>query len=294
MATRRSSHGRTGGPLMVAHIPRAIDARHVPLTRAQRLAQDATAAAELRAWQTHPDVVALRTERVRSQVDALIWIAVVAGLSFTMVNVQTFAAAGAPRWSLPWCVAWLLDPMVSLVLIAVLRAEQVTARWQVDAGPWTHRTKWATFAATYAMNTWASWAAGSLSGIVLHSVPPTLVAAAAATAPRLRDALTEAVTRAGATVAQVAATHSGSTDDARDANQASDGMRTVRPRPRRTKGARSDGELRSRAAQVYRDACAAGERMTGTQLAERFGRSPRWGQQIKAAIDNGTNAEVAA
>jgi hypothetical protein len=36
------------------------DARHVPLTRAQRLAHDAAEAAEVRAYQTHPDVVALR------------------------------------------------------------------------------------------------------------------------------------------------------------------------------------------------------------------------------------------
>jgi hypothetical protein len=31
------------------------DARHVPLTRAQRLAQDAAEAAEVRAYQTHPE-----------------------------------------------------------------------------------------------------------------------------------------------------------------------------------------------------------------------------------------------
>lgn len=42
------------------------------------------------------------------------------GLAFTMVNVQTFAAAGAAVWSLPWCAAWLLDPMVSLVLLGAI------------------------------------------------------------------------------------------------------------------------------------------------------------------------------
>src|SRR4051812_39450292 len=46
-----------------------------------------------------------------------------------MVNAQSFAAAGAPVWSLGWCAAWLLDPMVSVVLVAVLRAEQVTAHY---------------------------------------------------------------------------------------------------------------------------------------------------------------------
>src|ERR1700741_11397 len=169
------------------------DARHVPLTRAQKLAQDAAEAAEVRAYQTDPDVIALRVERVRTQVDRLCWAGIMLGLAFTMTNVQTFAAAGSPAWSLPWLAAWLLDPTVSLVLLAILRAEQVTARYQVHTGPWVRRAKWFTLAATYAMNTWASYAAGSLAGIVLHSVPPLVVFVAAEAVTDLRDKLTEAV-----------------------------------------------------------------------------------------------------
>jgi hypothetical protein len=87
--------------------------------------------------------------------------------------------------------------MVSLVLIAVLRAEQITARYQVnDHTKWIGRTKVFAFAATYAMNTWSSYLAGDVAGIVLHSVPPLLVFCAAETAPVLRDRLTEAVLRA--------------------------------------------------------------------------------------------------
>jgi hypothetical protein len=99
------------------------------MSTVDRLRADAEDAARVRAWSTHPDVVALRTERVRAQVDALMWVGLLLGLAFTMLNVQTFAAAGAPAGSLAWCAAWLLDPMVSLVLVAVLRAEQVTARY---------------------------------------------------------------------------------------------------------------------------------------------------------------------
>lgn len=172
------------------------DAQHVPLSKAERLRQDAEAAAELRALTNHPDVVALRVEKVRQQVDAVIWVGIFLGLAFTMVNVQTFAAAGAPAWSLPWLAAWLLDPMVSLVLVAVLRAEQVTARYQVDTGTWAHRTKWFAFLATYVMNTWQSWTHLDVAGVVLHSVPPVLVFLASETAPVLRDRLTEAVLRA--------------------------------------------------------------------------------------------------
>jgi hypothetical protein len=172
------------------------DARHVPLTRAQRLAQDAAEAAEVRAYQTHPDVVALRVEQVRTQVDRLCWAGIVLGLGFTMTNVQWFAAAGARPGSLPWLAAWVLDPTVSLVLLAILRGEQITARYQVHTGPWVRVAKWFTLGATYLMNTWASYTAGSLSGVVLHSVPPLLVFVAAEAITDLRDKLTEAVTAA--------------------------------------------------------------------------------------------------
>lgn len=170
------------------------DARHVPLTRAQKLVQDAAHAADVRRYQTHPDVIALRVERVRTQVDRLCWAGIVLGLAFTMTNVQWFAAAGSAPWSLPWLAAWLLDPTVSLVLLAILRAEQVTARYQVHTGTWVRSAKWLALAATYVMNTWSSYAAGSLAGVVLHSVPPLIVFVAAEAVTDLRDKLTEAVT----------------------------------------------------------------------------------------------------
>lgn len=71
-------------------------------SRAKRLALDAAEAAEVRAYQTHPDVLALRIERVRSQVDWICWSGIVLGLAFTMTNVQEFASAGTRAWSLPW------------------------------------------------------------------------------------------------------------------------------------------------------------------------------------------------
>lgn len=176
-----AAHGRPPGP---------------STNQAQKLVRVAAEAAQLRAYQTHPDVVALRVEHVRTQVDRLCWSGITLGLGFTMTNVQAFAAAGAAAWSLPWLAAWLLDPTVSLVLLAILRAEQVTARYQVQTGPWVRRAKWLTVAATYVMNTWASYASGSLAGIVLHSVPPLVVFVAAEAVTDLRDKLTEAVTAA--------------------------------------------------------------------------------------------------
>src|SRR5689334_17372246 len=168
--------------------------------RVARLAAEAADAARVRALTTDPDVIALRVEKIRAQVDGLLWAGIVLGLAFTMVNVQTFAASGAARFTAAWWVAWLLDPMVSLVLLAVLRAEQVTARYQVPLTAAARRTKWLTFAATYVMNTWTSWGLADRSftaaGVVLHSVPPLVVFATAETGPDLRDRLTEAVHRA--------------------------------------------------------------------------------------------------
>lgn len=177
-------------------IATAQDARHQPLTEADKLRQDAESAAQVRRLANHPDVIALRVEKVRTQIDVLLWVGIFLGLAFTMVNVQAFAASGSAPWSLGWLSAWLLDPMVSLVLVAVLRAEQITARYQVETGRWAHRTKWFAFLATYVMNTWKSWTHFDVAGVALHSVPPVLVFLAAETAPVLRDKLTEAVMKA--------------------------------------------------------------------------------------------------
>lgn len=162
-------------------------------TSAEQMARDAADAAEVRRWQSHPDVIAWRVERVRRQVDRLCWSGIVLGLAFTTANVQWFAAAGAGVGSLPWLTAWLLDPTVCLVLLAILRAEQVTARYQVRTGRWVRAAKWLTLAATYVMNTWSSWAAGTAAGVVLHSVPPVVVFVAAEAVTDLRDKLTDAV-----------------------------------------------------------------------------------------------------
>ncbi|WP_199444083.1 hypothetical protein [Umezawaea beigongshangensis] len=135
-------------------------------------------------------------ERVARQVDRLCWTGILLGLAFTMTNVQQFAAAGAPAWSLVWCAAWLLDPMVSLVLLAILRAEQVTARHGVRMGGWVRAAKWFTLAATYVMNTWSAFAVGSAASVVLHSVPPLVVFVAAEAVTELRDKLGAVVTAA--------------------------------------------------------------------------------------------------
>ncbi|WP_459708067.1 hypothetical protein [Actinophytocola sp. KF-1] len=258
------------------------------MTRAQRLAQDAAEAAELRAYQTDPDVIALRVERVRSQVDRLCWAGIVCGLAFTMTNVQTFAAAGAAAWSLPWLAAWLLDPTVSVVLLAILRAEQVTARYQVSTGPWVRRAKWFTLAATYVMNTWASFAAGSLSGIVLHSVPPLVVFVAAEAVTDLRDKLTEAVNAAFTEAEQ---------RFARTAPVNGESQRVHKPaaRSRRTGGRKLFAEYLNEARQAWTPDVVISPAWIRQVTDCSRGLSPRLAAALAAEIDaslgHGTTAE---
>jgi hypothetical protein len=152
-----------------------------------------------RAGQRRPPTGQVGSEsmaRVAEQVDRLCWTGILLGLAFTMTNVQQFAASGARAWSLLWCAAWLLDPMVSLVLLAILRAEQATARYGVRMGGWVRTAKWFTLAATYVMNTWSSFTAGSPSSVVLHSVPPLVVFVAAEAVTDLREKLGVAVAAA--------------------------------------------------------------------------------------------------
>ncbi|WP_344928081.1 hypothetical protein [Saccharopolyspora gregorii] len=144
------------------------------------------------AERSQPAPEAEAIERTRTQVDRLCWTGILLGLAFTMTNVQSFAAAGAATWSLPWWAAWLLDPMVSLVLLAVLRAEQATARYGIRTGGWVRGAKWFTLAATYVMNTWQAFADASAALVVLHSVPPLVVFVAAEAVTDLRDKLGEA------------------------------------------------------------------------------------------------------
>jgi hypothetical protein len=130
-----------------------------------------------------------RVEHMGRQVDRLCWTGILMGLAFTMTNVQGFAAGGALTWSLPWLAAWLLDPMVSLVLLSILRAEQITARRGVRMGGWVRAAKWFTLGATYLMNTWSAYAVGSPALVVLHSVPPLVVFVATEAVTDLRDKL---------------------------------------------------------------------------------------------------------
>jgi hypothetical protein len=209
-----------------------------------------------------------------------------------MVNVQSFAAAGAPAWSAGWVAGWLLDPMVSLVLVAVLRAEQVTARYQVSTGVWAHRTKWFAFLATYVMNTWKSWTHFDVAGVVLHSVPPVLVFLAAETAPVLRDKLTEAVMAAAGTAFTGQADHAATAPADTPAEPATDTLdapadKPTPAQPRRRPAAR---KATTKPARKLRGDYLADARAAWAPGIEI---TPAWVRSVCPEISRGTSKNVA-
>lgn len=188
------------------HEARAVTAALTPSgSRADKLLRAAREAAQVRAYQVDPDVIALRIERMRTWVDRLIWTGMGLGLAFTAVNVQQFAAGDAVAepgqatiagHDLGWWAAWLLDPLVSLILVGALIGEQIIGRYRLKGGPWVRALKWVALGSTYAMNTWSAWEAADPALILLHSIPPVMVFCAAEAVTDLRHLITEAVDRA--------------------------------------------------------------------------------------------------
>lgn len=198
-------------------------------TQGQRLAREAAEAAEVRDMLTHPDVVALRVDKVRALADRLIWVGIVIGLLFTLINVQTFAAQRAAALSLPWWGAWFLDPAVSVILLGVLIADSVISQWQIETGWRVHVAKWLLLAATYTMNTWDAWATHWWAGAALHSVPPLAVFAAAECRTAIQDKLSACIHKAHAYASRRA-----------EEKAAADLARQAREQERRDEQARAD------------------------------------------------------
>lgn len=169
-----------------------------PADEGAELLGRAERAARRRAYDTDPAVVALTVDEARVVIERTMWVGIALGMVFTCASVQEWGAQGAPAWSLGWCAAWLLAPLVEVPLLAILRGEQVAARYGVRPGTWVRRARWTLLAAAYAMNSWGAWAAvlggtGGWAKVLLHSIPPLAVLIAAEALTDLRDMLTRAV-----------------------------------------------------------------------------------------------------
>lgn len=125
-------------------------------------------------------------------------------LVFTMVNVQQFAAEGHPLYGVQWFIAWLLDPMASLTMVAAIIYEGLLSDYGKPRVVWLEITKWYAGVGTWGMNIWASAAVSSWHGVWLHSIAPGIALGLAQAAPRVRrhmaDIIAELETAAPALV----------------------------------------------------------------------------------------------
>jgi len=139
---------------------------------------------------THPqraDAARLRDEarQVRTASSVLPWVLALLGLgslAFTMVNVFTLAVKhGVPRE-----IAWLLDPLMSISLLAVLIGDSVLSRFGVRSPAWAQTLKYAAGLATLAMNIWQPVADHDRAGVLIHASVPALLVLLAEATPAIR------------------------------------------------------------------------------------------------------------
>jgi hypothetical protein len=138
-----------------------------------------------------------RVESVRGWIDLAVYAVAAGALVFTMLNVSLFAADHGT----PWWMAWLLDPLASIALLAVLVGDGVLSRHGVASSGWAVALKWFAALATWSMNIWSSFAAGDVAGVLLHSVAPGLVVLLAEAAPGYRLAFGTVLARLRAELA---------------------------------------------------------------------------------------------
>lgn len=131
-----------------------------------------------------------RVQSASSWLDRCLWAVAAGALVFTMATVTEFAMTHGT----PWFIAWLLDPLCSIALLAVLLGDGVLARYGIRLGGWATLLKWVAGAGTWTMNIWASVAEADVAGVVLHSLPPALVILLAEVAPRFRVRFAHAIT----------------------------------------------------------------------------------------------------
>lgn len=123
-----------------------------------------------------------RTERLVTGV--LIFLGV-GGLIFTAVNVTQFALDHHIHWS----IAWMLDPLVSVSLLAALFIDGKLSAHGYKPGGWPFVLRWFAGLTTWLMNCWGSlypdakftgWPSNAdPAGLLLHSAIPFLVIALA-------------------------------------------------------------------------------------------------------------------
>ncbi|MDF3303341.1 hypothetical protein, partial [Streptomyces tropicalis] len=120
-------------------------------------------------------------ERIERLVTTVLVILGVGGLIFTAVNVTLFAK----EHHVHWAIAWMLDPLVSVSLLAALFIDGKLSSHGYRPGGWPFALRWFAGLATWLMNCWGSLYPDAVftgwpdrpdpAGLLLHSVIPVLV-----------------------------------------------------------------------------------------------------------------------
>lgn len=84
---------------------------------------EAGSAADKRRMAANPNVRALLLAKRRRRWSSIAWTVLGLAMSFTAVNVQKFAAAGAGVSDPQWWVAWGVDPLLSALVVGLLLAK---------------------------------------------------------------------------------------------------------------------------------------------------------------------------
>lgn len=120
-------------------------------------------------------------------------VSLVLALGWSTVGVQVFAAEGADPWTAPWIVAWCVEPLISLALLAVVASKAYLA---TRGHPIRSRKITAIeglfLVLTLGMNTgpYLPWVADEFSfpKLVLHAFGPIVAVAIVAALPTVLDA----------------------------------------------------------------------------------------------------------
>ena len=123
-----------------------------------------------------------RVRRTGELIDRALFTVAAGALAFTSTNVTLFALAHGT----PWFIGWLLDPLASVTMLAVLIGDGVLSRHGITAGWWPATVKLSAGLSTWAMNVWSSVAAHDPAAVLLHSIAPGLLIGLAHAAPVYR------------------------------------------------------------------------------------------------------------
>ena len=123
-----------------------------------------------------------RVRRTGELIDRALFTVAGGALVFTSTNVTLFAV----EHGTPWFIGWLLDPLASVAMLAVLIGDGVLSRHGIAAGRWPTAVKLGAGLCTWAMNVWSSVAARDPAAVLLHSIAPGLLIGLAHAAPVYR------------------------------------------------------------------------------------------------------------